>query len=411
MSQYAEEHRQQQGAGHPQADRASMVKHQDPGRKQESRSRQAVAVPKKALEQQRQPVDKNGADPAVADHRTQGQHQQHHAPDLPADGLLLGLGRLSGTGGSSLCGRTFSFCGGFLLRGGCHGMYLLTGSLGHNGQKQSRRAGKPAVVGKPAKTALGGDHLQKPDAGIAHHGGHRHAHQIHRHGGPVDTGLHSVFQAQDVGAQDGGNGKQEGKAHGELALKAHKAAGGDGGAGPGDAGAGGDGLGNAHDQHIDQRGAALRLAAMADPVTGKEQAAGDQQRAGHEIHVVAQAFHQILHRQHQKQRQRAHDDEQDHPAGGRDGIRRVAAGQIPHAAYQLQDHVTNIGPVSHKHRHQGAQVEQYIEKVRDLRGTGHIQKVLCDGQMAGAGDRQELRDTLDQAQENRGQKGQSAHAP
>ena len=54
MPQHTEEHREQQGAGHPQANRASMVKHQDPGRKQESRSRQAVAVPKKALEQQRQ---------------------------------------------------------------------------------------------------------------------------------------------------------------------------------------------------------------------------------------------------------------------------------------------------------------------------------------------------------------------
>jgi len=147
-------------------------------------------------------------------------------------------------------------------------------SLAHHGQHQGQRAGGPAVIGKPAETALVGDHPQQADAKIPHHCRHDHTHQINRHVGPDDLTLQSILQAEDIGPQDGGDGQQEGKPHGKFPLKAHKAPGGDGGAGTGDAGTGGDGLPNAHQQHIHQRGVLLRLAAFTDPVAGKEQQSG-----------------------------------------------------------------------------------------------------------------------------------------
>ena len=43
-------------------------------------------------------------------------------------------------------------------------------------QDQRHKANGPAVIGKGAELALGGDHLQKADAGIAGEGCHRNAH-------------------------------------------------------------------------------------------------------------------------------------------------------------------------------------------------------------------------------------------
>ena len=272
-------------------------------------------------------------------------------------------------------------------------------SLAHHGQHQGQRAGGPAVIGKPAETALVGDHPQQADAKIPHHCRHDHTHQINRHVGPDDLTLQSILQAEDIGPQDGGDGQQEGKPHGKFPLKAHKAPGGDGGAGTGDAGTGGDGLPNAHQQHIHQRGVFLRFAALADPVAGKEQQSGKHQGACHEVEIITQALHQIFHRQHRKEGQRAHDDQQNQTSGRGHGIGGGSMGQIPDPGEKLHHHLPDILPVGNKHGDEGAQVQQHIVKIRHIDGT-RGQQMLRNGQMAGAGNGQKLRYALDQAQQD-----------
>ena len=159
-------------------------------------------------------------------------------------------------------------------------------------------------------------------------------------------------------------------------------------------------MGNAHQQHIQQLGAPLRLAAFFYPVAGEQQKARHDQSPRHEIDIAGQALHQILHRQHQKQRQRAHDNQQDHPPCRRDGVGCGAANQIADAVDQLHDHVPDILPVGREHCHQGSQVQQHVKKVRRRRNARLAQEVLRNGQMAGTGDGQELRQALDQAQQD-----------
>ena len=86
-------------------------------------------------------------------------------------------------------------------------------------------------------------------------------------------------------------------------------------------------------------------------------------------------------------------------AGG-DRIGRGVMYQIADAGEEFQNHVPDILPVGREHGHQGAQVQQHVEKFRDLQAL-HTQQVLGNGQMAGAGDGQKLRDALNQAQNHR----------
>ena len=55
--------------------------------------------------------------------------------------------------------------------------------------------------------------------------------------------------------------------------------------------------------------------------------------------------------------------------------------------------------MGYEHGHQRAQVQQHVKELRHHAGILHAQQILGDGQMAGAGDRQELRDALDEAQQ------------
>ena len=83
--------RQQQGAGGPQGDRAAPVQQQDPSCQQHGRAGQPVAVAEQSLQELGQQVDEDRLHAAVAHQHTQRQHQQYHAPHLPADGTLLRL--------------------------------------------------------------------------------------------------------------------------------------------------------------------------------------------------------------------------------------------------------------------------------------------------------------------------------
>ncbi len=57
-------------------------------------------------------------------------------------------------------------------------------------------------------------------------------------------------------------------------------------------------------------------------------------------------------------------------------------------------------PVGDEDRHQGAQVQQDVKKLGDVLRPVHVEKLTGNGQMAGAGDGQELRHALDQAQQD-----------
>ena len=85
--------------------------------------------------------------------------------------------------------------------------------------------------------------------------------------------------------------------------------------------------------------------------------------------------------------------------------------QIAHAIEELQNHVPDVLPISGEYGEQGAQVEQHVKKRRHRRRAGDVQQVLRNGQMAGAGHRQELGHPLDDAQEDGGKQGQGIHTP
>ena len=76
-------------------------------------------------------------------------------------------------------------------------------------------------------------------------------------------------------------------------------------------------------------------------------------------------------------------------------------GNVPHAANQLPHHILDLPPVGHEYGHQGAQVQQHIKEFRHHTGILHAQQILCNGQMAAAGDGQKLGNALDQPQQKR----------
>ena len=143
---------------------------------------------------------------------------------------------------------------------------------------------------------------------------------------------------------------------------------------------------------------AERIAALAHPVAGKEQETRDKEGGADEDHIAAQTLHLIFHRQYGEQGQCAYDNQQDQPPGGWHRGRCAVAGDIPHAAEKLPHHVLDFCPVGYEYSYQGTQMQQHIEELRHYPGFLHAQQILSDGQVAAAGNGQELRHTLDQAQ-------------
>ena len=62
-------------------------------------------------------------------------------------------------------------------------------------------------------------------------------------------------------------------------------------------------------------------------------------------------------------------------------------GKVADAGEKLHDHIADIVPVSGKHRHERAEVEQHIEKVGHVARALHVQQMLRDGEMSGGRDR------------------------
>ena len=261
------------------------------------------------------------------------------------------------------------------------------------------QTGGPAIVGEGTEAALVSDHLQQADAQVAGDGSHHHARQIHRQLAPVHAAGEGILQTEDISAQHGGDGQQEGEAHGKPPLEAHEAAGGDGHTGAGNAGDRGDSLTDAHHQHIQHRGAAGILAALAGPVAEKQQEAGDDQGGADEYHTVLQALHRVLDRQDGKQGQRTQNDQQDQAAGRGYRRRGAVVDQITDAAEKFPHHVADVLPIGHEHRQQRTQMQQYVVESGDL-GVD-VQQILGDGQMAGAGDGQKFRHALNEAEKYR----------
>ena len=65
MPQNAEDHGQQQGTAHPQANRPPVMGEQNAGRQQHGRPYQPVAIAEQAFEQHRQPIDKQCTDAQI----------------------------------------------------------------------------------------------------------------------------------------------------------------------------------------------------------------------------------------------------------------------------------------------------------------------------------------------------------
>ena len=126
---------------------------------------------------------------------------------------------------------------------------------------------------------------------------------------------------------------------------------------------------------------------MAHTVARKEQDARDDQCAADKVHIITQLREKTAKRHHNEKRQRAHNDEQDETARRRHGVRRAMMGKVADAGKKLHDHIADIVPVSGKHRHERAEVEQHIEKVGHVARVLHVQQVLRDGEMSGGRNR------------------------
>ena len=142
--------------------------------------------------------------------------------------------------------------------------------------------------------------------------------------------------------------------------------------------------------------------ALAQPIGDEQQAAGDQQRTGDKPGIIVEVVDVLLNGQDRKQRDSAHDDQQHHTAGRRGlFLRRIRVHQRGAAPEELLHHGDDIVPVIDKYGDQGAQMEHYIQKQVGLFGRLQAEEILKQRQVAGAGDGQELRNALNQAEKRR----------
>ena len=135
-------------------------------------------------------------------------------------------------------------------------------------------------------------------------------------------------------------------------------------------------------------------------VAEEQQHAGDQQGAAHKYRVGAQTLDGVLDGHDGEQRQCTDNNQQNHAAVGGHGCGRSALGQIPDAEEKFADHIGNIRPVSNKHGNQRAKVQQHVEGTVRAALQPQSQQILGNGQMAGAGDRQEFGDALNHTQDH-----------
>ena len=138
-------------------------------------------------------------------------------------------------------------------------------------------------------------------------------------------------------------------------------------------------------------------------VAHKEQDTREDQRAADEVHIITEGREKVAKRHHDKKRQRAHDDEQDEPPRGRDGIRRRVVGKIADAGKKLHDHIADIVPVGDEHRNECSEVQQHIEEAGHVARALQIQQLLGDGEVAGGRNGQKLRHPLHKAEKNSSQ--------
>ena len=285
---------------------------------------------------------------------------------------------------------------------------------------QPRQAGgqgdgsrRPAVVGKGAELSLARQQVHQADGEVAHHAGHQHAHQIDGQKAGVDPRLDRVDQLQQGGAEDGRQAHQEGEPDGKGAVIAPQHPRRDGDAGPGDAGQGAQRLGAAHQKGVQHSGSPLRFPPPSHPVGEKQDEAGGQQGERDKGHVGHGPLHKILDRQHHKQGQGSHNDEQHQPPGGGQLLPAPPSpgGQVPDAQEKFPDHVDDVLPVVDAHRDQGGKVQEHREKHLGLLHVFHGEEVLEQGQVARAGDGQEFRDPLQDPHQDRHPIGQNDVPP
>ena len=140
---------------------------------------------------------------------------------------------------------------------------------------------------------------------------------------------------------------------------------------------------------------------MVEPVGQEEQKTGDEECTADENGVGIKSLHPILHRQHQKERQRAENDKEDHPTA--QPVRLLPLGELAHADHgkELQNQRFDLTPIGHKDGHKGAQMEQHI-KEHVFFAVGDAHHILEEGQMAGAGNGQKLGNALNEAKKDCG---------
>lgn len=196
-------------------------------------------------------------------------------------------------------------------------------------------------------------------------------------------------QVVQAGAGNDGGGQEKREAGRGFPGEAQEEGAGHGDAAAGDPGHDGQGLGEA-DEHRVKDGEAVK----GPVVTGyllphqQENPHGTQEQ-GNVQGLPENGFRFFL----QEQARQAAGD------GGHHQVEKEVAfspvlGGGPHQG------VAHGQPLAPEISHQGSQGTQMEEDIKTQTGSGHLEVVFQEGQMAGAGDGQELSNALDQTQEN-----------
>ena len=205
--------------------------------------------------------------------------------------------------------------------------------------------------------------------------------------------MRDLLQLEETRADDGRDGQQEGVAGGRLAVVAEEAAHRQGGARAGDAGDEGERLREAHEESIAERELLERLVGAADAVGDAEDDAHHDEHGADDPEAAEVLLDHVLEGDaDHDDGQRAQDDEPPHPGVEVAPVLRVHQRPEPHRG----DPPDVLAEVE-QHRQLGADL--------DHRGEGRARVAPAeelgeDPQVRAAGDRQELRESLEDPEDH-----------
>ena len=243
-------------------------------------------------------------------------------------------------------------------------------------QYHGQHAHDPAVICKAAEPAL---LRYTPEKAYRRDTGHHcdyHAYEICRDVRNINALLESVDQTYDVCAEHGGNGEQKREFHGKFPVKPGRYSGRDRGAGTRKAGYRCNALAKPDYKSVRYRHIRLRLCAALHFIGNIEHAAREHQRDADENIVIIQRLDHLMYRKDEHERQRRHDDHDEHARA------RIVPLSLPgeradvDKAQHLIEHLHDVLPVDDAYRRKRAEMQQYVKQHMSFIRRRKIKKII-----------------------------------